>query len=140
MGSKKLLRNQQGFTLIEIIAVLVLLGILAAVAVPKYMSMQEKAELKSVAGVKAELASRAAQYHGQYLLDQTGGSAKATQSLADWADATKEDIGSDFDLDADGTDLQVKVISTGKCYNIPFTVGTVNTAAKFGTIAADTCI
>jgi len=28
-------RNQKGFTLIEIIAVLVILGILAAVAVPK---------------------------------------------------------------------------------------------------------
>ncbi|WP_413815482.1 type IV pilin protein, partial [Desulfobotulus sp.] len=33
---KSLMRNQEGFTLIEIIAVLVLLGILAAVAVPRY--------------------------------------------------------------------------------------------------------
>ena len=35
------LNNEKGFTLVEIIAVLVILGILAAVAVPKYFAMQE---------------------------------------------------------------------------------------------------
>ena len=40
----KTLKSSKGFTLIEIIAVLVILGILAAVAVPKYIDMQGEAK------------------------------------------------------------------------------------------------
>jgi prepilin-type N-terminal cleavage/methylation domain-containing protein len=38
------LDNQDGFTLVEIIAVLVILGILAAVAIPKYFDLQAEAK------------------------------------------------------------------------------------------------
>lgn len=51
---KSLMRNQEGFTLIEIIAVLVLLGILAAVAVPKYFDLQETAKLRAADAAVAE--------------------------------------------------------------------------------------
>ena len=37
---KNLVKNEEGFTLVEIIAVLVILGILAAVAIPKYFDLQ----------------------------------------------------------------------------------------------------
>lgn len=50
--------GQKGFTLIEIVMVLVLLGILAAVAVPKYFDLQKEAEERAMATVEAEIRAR----------------------------------------------------------------------------------
>jgi len=38
------LKNQKGFTLIELVVVMVILALLAAVAVPKFLDLQKQAE------------------------------------------------------------------------------------------------
>ena len=60
--------NEKGFTLIEIIAVLVILGILSAVAIPKFVDLQEDARGKAAEAAIAEVKSRLSMGYGKYLL------------------------------------------------------------------------
>lgn len=50
--------NNRGFTLIEIVMVLVLLGILAAVAIPKYYDLTAQAEKQTAKAIASEFQAR----------------------------------------------------------------------------------
>ena len=62
------LQNESGFTLLEIIAVLVILSILAVVAVPKYFDLQTEARNKAIKTALAEGIGRVNGYFAQQVL------------------------------------------------------------------------
>ena len=51
-------RDEQGFTLLEIIATIVILSILAALAIPRYISLDESARQRAIDAGIAELNGR----------------------------------------------------------------------------------
>ena len=60
--------SKKGFTLIELIIVIVILGILAAVAIPKFASMSKEARSAAVKGMAGSISSAATIAHGKWLI------------------------------------------------------------------------
>ena len=63
------MRKQVGFTIIELVVVVILLGIMAATALPRFMDVTERAHSSVVDGVLGSMQTGTALYHAQWIAE-----------------------------------------------------------------------
>ncbi len=76
-------RNQSGFTLVELIVVIVILGILSAFAIPKFINLTQDARSATVEGVTGALRSAVNLVYARSVVDGTQNQPEAEVQMAD---------------------------------------------------------
>ena len=113
LKQKNIMRDEKGFTLIEIISVLLILGVLAANATPRLVDLTTSARERAAAAAIAEVKARCSLTYARQLLLANGNTTAITAAtiIAAPGVTTNPDVGTDFGVQTSvqGDDILITV-------------------------------
>ena len=83
------MRRSSGFTLIELIVVIIILGLLAATAAPKFLNLQSEARASTLKGLKAAIESASSLVYSKSVITGVENSSSSNVSVGNSTVTTK---------------------------------------------------
>ncbi len=122
--------RQQGFTLIELVIVIVIIGILAAIALPKMTDLAGNARAATIKGVSGSLASANTAIYSAAQINNQGGATGTVNACSTTG------IGTVYGYAADSTEL-LKCVTLSPASD--FDTTTANTISHAGATTPASC-
>lgn len=115
-------QNQGGFTLIELVMVIVILGVLAATAIPKFVDLKSDARQAALDGVRGALSSASAINYAARSANAAKGNAVA--NCTDVATSMQGGLPADYAITAAAVAVNTSVSCTVSTVSTPVLAGT----------------